>query len=253
MVWKNRLVPRAQLNIAWYLPVLAVQGAAKSFDFGPLLVFGGDLAAMASWTLDAGDGVDDKLVVVGRGGDVLVYEGTDPADAALFRIAGRWAVGRVPVGRRFMSKYGGDLAIINPNGIERMSQLTAGRGLNVPAGELGGTDDWMRYMETIARACAKPISILADGAFPRRAMRDRADATQHAAGCVAVRLRTLSGGWSEFASVPMLSLEPHDGDLYFGTKDGKVMQMFFGSTDDLLPDGTPVKRWWRRYRLRSLP
>ena len=205
-------------------------------------MFGGDIAAMASWTLDAGDGVDDKLVVVGRGGDVLVYEGTDPASCD-FRIAGRWAVGRVPVGRRFVSKYGGDLAIITPNGIERMSQLTAARGLNVPAGELGGTEDWVRYMERIAQdvrrdATCSPFWQMVHFAGEQCAIvltphNDRAGwRVQYVYG-------TLSGGWSEFAGVPMLSLEAHDGELYFGTKDGKVMQMFFGGTDDSLPDGTP--------------
>jgi len=241
MVWKNRLWFIAlNSNIVHYLPVLAVAGVAAPFDFGPLLVFGGDVAAMASWTLDAGDGIDDKLVIVGRGGDVLVYEGTDPASADTFRIVGRWAVGRVPVGRRFMSKYGGDLTIISPNGIERMSQLTAARGLNVPAGELGGTEDWIRYMETIAR----DVRETAAGSFwqlvhfageqcaiivtPHNIPQD---AKQYVYG-------TLSGGWSEFSNVPMLSLEQHNGDLFFGTKDNKVMQMFFGSTDDSLPDGT---------------
>jgi hypothetical protein len=239
MVWKHRLwFIELNSNIAHYLPVLQVQGVASPFDFGPLLVFGGDVSAMASWTLDAGDGVDDKLVVVGRGGDVLVYEGTDPATD--FRIAGRWAVGRIPVGRRFMSKYGGDLAIISPNGIERMSQLTSARGLNVPAGELGGTEDWVRYMENIARDVRQSYSsafwqlvhvpgeqcaiVVTPHNIPQ-------DALQYVYG-------TLSGGWSEFTRTPMLVLEPHDGEMYFGTKDGKVMQMFFGSSDDSLPDGT---------------
>ena len=242
MAWKNRLWFLARnSNIAWYLPLLSIQGAGLPFDFGSLLVFGGDLAAMASWTLDAGDGIDDKLVVVGRGGDVLVYEGTDPASVSTFRIAGRWSVGRVPVGRRFMSKYGGDLAIINANGIERMSQLTSARGLNVPAGELGGTDDWVRYMEHIAQDVRQtygtPFWQMVHFAGEQCAIvltphNQVQDAVQYVYG-------TLSGGWSEFANVPMLSLEPHDGELYFGTKDGKVMQMFFGSTDDALADGTP--------------
>ena len=241
MVWKHRLwFIELNSNIVHYLPVLSVQGAAASFDFGPLLVFGGDVAAMASWTLDAGDGVDDKLVIVGRGGDVLVYEGTDPSDPAAFHIAGRWAVGRVPVGRRFLSKYGGDLAIISPNGIERMSQLTAARGMNTPAGELGGTEDWVRYMESIARDVRQTyespfwqlvhvpgeqcLIVLTSHNAPQ-------DALQYVYG-------TLSGGWSEFTNLPMLTLEAHDGEMYFGTKDGKVMHMFFGSSDDALPDGT---------------
>jgi hypothetical protein len=241
MVWKNRLWFIAlNSNIVWYLPVLSVQGVAKSFDFGPLLVFGGDVAALASWTLDAGDGVDDKMVVMGRGGDVLVYEGTDPASD--FRIIGRWNVGHLPVGRRFASKYGGDLAIINGNGIERMSQLTAGRGLNVPMGELGGDADWVRYMEHIAQ------DVHATRLLPFWQMVHYAGeqcaivVTPHndlLNGALQYVFGTLSGGWSEFTNLPMISLELHDGELYFGTADGKVMRMFYGGTDDSLSDLVP--------------
>jgi hypothetical protein len=242
MVWKNRLwFITLNSNIVHYLPVLAVAGVAAPFDFGPLLVFGGDVAAMASWTLDAGDGIDDKLVLVGRGGDVLVYEGTDPASADTFRIVGRWAVGRVPTGRRFMSKYGGDLTIISPNGIERMSQLTSARGLKVPGSELGGDADWERYMERIAQDVRDTYQgnfwQLVHSANEQSAIvitphNTAQDGLQYIYG-------TLSGGWSEFSGVPMLSLEAHDGEMFFGTPDGKVMQMFFGASDDLLPDGTP--------------
>jgi len=242
MVWKNRLWFIAlNSNIAWYLPVLSIQGAAKSFDFGPLLVFGGDLAAMASWTLDAGDGIDDKLVVMGRGGDVLVYEGTDPADVSTFRIAGRWAVGHLPVGRRFASKYGGDLAIISQNGIERMSQLTAGRGMNVPAGELGGTEDWVRYMETIAQDVGATYSqtFWQMVHYPGEQCAIIVTPRNVSLASLQYVYGTLSGGWSEFTGVPMVSLEVHDGKLFFGTKDGKVMQMFVGDSDDSLNETTP--------------
>jgi hypothetical protein len=122
-----------------------------------------------------------------------------------------------------------------------MSQLTAARGLNVPAGELGGTEDWIRYMERIAQDVREtyqspfwqlvhfPGEQCAIVLTPHNSPRD---ALQYVYG-------TLSGGWSEFSNVPMLALEVHVGDLYFSTKDGKVMQMFFGSSDDLLSDGTP--------------
>ena len=244
MSWKNRLWFLADnSNIAWYLPVNSIQGQAQSFDFGPLLVFGGDVCAMASWTLDAGDGVDDKLVLVGRGGDVFVYEGTDPASASTFKIVGRWSVGKIPMGRRFMSKYGGDLMLITTNGIERMSQLTQARGLLTPGNEFG-MDDWVRYMETIARAVRdnasspfwSPVYYFGEQCLHILTPYNTAvNGLQYVYG-------TLSGGWSEFTGVPMMCAEGHDGDFYFGTPDGNVMKMYTGSTDDQLPDGTPGKQ-----------
>jgi hypothetical protein len=242
MTWMNRLWFLAlNSNIAWYLPVASIAGAAQSFDFGPLLVFGGDLAAMGSWTLDAGDGIDDKLVIVGRGGDVLVYECTDPSQATQFRVIGRWAVGRVPVGRRFMSKYGGDLSIINGNGVELMSQLASARGLLVPGGELGGSEDWIRYMEVIAKDVRQTFQsqFWRTVHFPGEQCMIILTPHNRVQDSLQYCFGTLSGGWTEFAGVPMLSIEVHDGEVYFGTLDGKVMQMFFGNSDDLLSDGTP--------------
>lgn len=242
MVWKNRLWFIAlNSNIAWFLPTNSVQGNASPFDFGPLLVFGGDLAAMASWTLDAGDGIDDKLVIVGRGGDILVYEGTDPSSVNTFRIIGRWNCGRIPVGRRFMSKYGGDLGIINGNGIERMSQLTAGRGLNVPGGELGGTEDWMRYMEKIAQEVRKTYQSFFWRMihFPGEQALIVITPNNIQTNSLQYVFGSISGGWSEMTGVPMLSIEVHDGEVFFGTLDGKVCQMFTAESDDMLSDGTP--------------
>src|SRR3972149_536094 len=129
MSWKNRLLFIKDLTADVYiLGVNAIIGAATNFDFGPLLIHGGDLKAMASWTMDGGDGVDDKLVLVGSEGDLLIYEGTDPTTAATFRIVGRWFIGPPPSGRRFLSRYGGDLAMITQYGIIYLSKLLQAKG-----------------------------------------------------------------------------------------------------------------------------
>jgi hypothetical protein len=170
-----------------------------------------------------------------------VYAGTDPSNVATFNIIGRWYVGRVPVGRRFMSKYGGDLAIICSNGIERMSQLTEGRGLDTPGVELGNTENWLRYMETISRTVRENLNnpYFRFTFFPAEQAIIVTTPRNNAQDSLQFIFGTLSGGWSEFIGVPMLSVEAHDGELYFGTLDGKVMQAFFGDTDDSLSDGTP--------------
>lgn len=244
MSWKNRLwFIGNNMTKACYLPVGSIQGVANGFDFGPLFVHGGDLKAMASWTVDAGDGIDDKLVAVGGGGDVLVYEGTDPTSATTFQIVGRWFVGRPPAGRRFMGKFGGDLTIITSNGIERMSNLLQARGLLQPGAWAGqqGDDPWQRYMETIAR----DVRLTSDQSFwhliylPSEQSvfittphKTRLDSLQYAFGIFAL-------GWSEMDHMPMACAELHGDDLFFGTTDGKVCKAFFGDTDDQASDGTP--------------
>lgn len=238
--WKNRIWFAVDgLSEAYYLPTNAIQGAGTGFDFGQLFQHGGELQAFASWTLDAGDGVDDKFVVVSSSGDVLVYEGTDPSSAATFAIVGRWYVGRVPTGRRFMSKYGGDLAILCENGVEFMSHILQGRGLLDP--EAGVSDNPAhRYNEVIGQDIKNTIgqmvwhmlNIASENAViivtPHNT---KVTGLQYARGQV-------PNAWSTMSKMPMACAEVFNGELYFGTLEGTVCKAFSGNTDDALVDGT---------------
>jgi hypothetical protein len=239
MVWKNRLwFIKNNTPEAYYLPVNTIAGPCKMFDFGPLFIHGGDLKALASWTLDSGDGMDDKLVVTNEGGDILVYAGTDPDDATKFQLEGRWYSGRPPAGRRFMSKYGGDLAFITERGIQFMSQLLAARSAEDPGSPKGPAD---RYNEVIGaevrdsreelfwRLIFLPAEESVIVLTPRN---EGTAATQHA-------MSSQCQAWSTFKNMPMYSGDVFQGDLYFGTKDGRVCRAFYGDTDDEKPDGTP--------------
>jgi hypothetical protein len=81
-VFKERLfyVEKDTMNV-WYLGTKAVSGAANKLDFGSVAKLGGYIQAMGTWTIDAGQGVDDYAVFVTNMGEVIVYEGTDPSDA----------------------------------------------------------------------------------------------------------------------------------------------------------------------------
>ncbi|SEO77574.1 hypothetical protein SAMN05216316_1061 [Nitrosovibrio sp. Nv6] len=106
---------------AWYLATDSIGGAATSFDVGPLFTNGGYLMAMATWSLDAGEGLDDHAVFVSSKGQVAVYQGTDPASASTFALVGVFNIGS-PVGRRCFMKFGGDLLIVTRDGVMPMSK-----------------------------------------------------------------------------------------------------------------------------------
>jgi len=101
---------------AWYLPTSAVGGVANALDLSAIARQGGYLVAVATWTIDAGYGVDDNLVFITSKGEVIVYRGTDPASSATWALAGVWALG-TPIGTRCLMKYGGDLLILTLNGL----------------------------------------------------------------------------------------------------------------------------------------
>jgi hypothetical protein len=111
-LFKNRVwfIQKNTLK-AWYLPTSSVGGAAQVLDLSSIARLGGVLVSMASWTIDAGYGVDDNLVFVTDKGEVIVYRGTDPSSASTWALIGVWIVG-APIGTRSLMKYGGDLLVI---------------------------------------------------------------------------------------------------------------------------------------------
>lgn len=129
MIWKGRLwFIQADTTVAWYLDVGVIAGEATAFDFGSLLPHGGSLAALSNWTVDGGNGIDDNLVIVSTEGDVLLYSGIDPDEASTFQLIGQWFLGRVPAGRRFITLYLQDLAILSERGLCFLSELLRGEG-----------------------------------------------------------------------------------------------------------------------------
>jgi hypothetical protein len=245
MSWKNRLwFIVNDTSDTFYLSPNSISGVASNFDFGPLMIHGGDLKAMASWTIDGGDGIDDKLVLCGSQGDLLVYEGTDPSAAATFRIIGRWYIGAPPAGRRFLARYGGDIQMITQFGVFPLSRMLTGLD------RLEATEDrssyrinpfladfirgtlfnqyWeMRYLPQL-----ECIFVNApDGA---------ADATGATINNRQFVMDLNTQGWTYFDGIPMLTCEQFSGTLFYGTKDGKIGKAFDKTvnTDDVLSDGT---------------
>ncbi len=121
-LFKNRMwfVEKDSLSV-WYLAVDAIAGAASELDFQSVATKGGYMVAMATWTIDAGEGVDDYAAFITSEGEVIVYNGTDPANAATWALKGVWQMGS-PVGRRCFVKFGGDLLLICFDGVQPMSK-----------------------------------------------------------------------------------------------------------------------------------
>ena len=105
---------------AWYLPTQSISGVARALDLSAFCPCGGFLMAMGTWTIDAGYGVDDLAVFITNQGDVAVFRGTDPASATTWALVGMWTIG-APIGRRCFRKFGGDLLLINEDGLQPMS------------------------------------------------------------------------------------------------------------------------------------
>lgn len=124
MIWKQRVwfIEKESAN-AWYLPPNVFEGNATQFNFGDQFRFGGALVSLHNWTLDGGNGIDDHLAAISAAGDVIIYQGTDPAQASTFGLVGSWYVGGLPVGNRVATEFAGELYVLSVQGLLPMSKV----------------------------------------------------------------------------------------------------------------------------------
>ncbi len=112
-------VERDTLN-AWYLPVDSIAGAMTKFPLGGLSRKGGYLVAIASWTRDGGEGLDDVCCFITSEGEVHIYSGTDPSSASTWSRVGTFDIAK-PIGRKCVRGAGPDCAILTSIGLLPLS------------------------------------------------------------------------------------------------------------------------------------
>ncbi len=203
----------------WYLPAGAIYGTAVKFAVGALLPHGGSVVGVWTWSYDGGAGPDDLLVIVGSGGDVVVYQGTDPASASTWQVRGSWYTGGVPSGRHIAMDSGGELLLLTVIGLLPLSRLVLGsdpedRKIYVTrwvdpifgalVSERGSLRGWALYLHPVDRSIV--ICIPAAYASPTEQ----------------IAISTVTGAATRWRGLPILSGAVWDGELYFGTADGRV-------------------------------
>jgi hypothetical protein len=229
--WKRKLwfVEKSSTR-AWYLPTDSIAGEAKSFDLGPFIKNGGKLSFITNWTLDAGEGIDDLLVFVFEGGDVLIYKGTDPNSASTFALVGSYYVGAIPTGRRGFTNYGGDVLILSEAGIQPLSFVTRG-GQSLLSTQAVG------YLSKVQTSLAELVSgyLRSEGWDLTLSMRDSLMLVNQPLNVANVYrqfvLHTDTNTWAIFEGMPMRCSEVTPRGLWFGTLDGKVCKGFDGFFD----------------------
>jgi hypothetical protein len=118
-VWKYRnrwfFIEGGSMN-AWYLPLNAIQGALQMIPLSGAATKGGKLLAGFTWSIDAGDGIDDKCVFMTDQGELLIFTGSDPSTSTNWRQEGRYATS-FPLGMNAHQAVGGDVLIATVDGI----------------------------------------------------------------------------------------------------------------------------------------
>lgn len=211
---------------AWYLPVDAVGGAAAAIDLSGIAKLGGYIMAIESWTLDAGEGVDDYWVAITSEGEAIVYAGTDPVSADTWKIKGVWSVG-APIGRRCLRKFGGDLLMILVNGVYPLSKALLSaqvdpraaltnkieQAMNTAAGSYSGNFGWQIIHYPAADMVLLNVPV-AEGSKQQ----------QYA-------MNAITGAWCKFTGWDGNCIEVFDNELYMG-RNGVVSKIWSGYDDN---------------------
>jgi hypothetical protein len=231
MVHKLRiwLVERDSTN-AWYLDVGAITGPATKFTFGGKFQHGGDLVGLYNWTLDSGQGVDDILVAVGRGGDVIPYQGSDPSQTVSWSTIGTFYIGPIPLGRNMASEYGGDLRIVADQGLPSMTDLLSGIASSESAQVLNLKI--ARFLRAVVNDYALKWGF--ELKYNPNEGAVIVNTPQRTNGVYIQYVVNFSAqGWGLWRGVPGQAFEIWRGRMVFGTADNKLMRM------DVTLDGIP--------------
>ena len=231
IVYKGRLwfVERDD-GSAWYLAADTIYGAATEFKFGNYFRAGGHLVGLFQHTGDGGAGIDDLLVAVSSGGDIVIYQVTDPSSPTGIFQKGIWYAGGLPTGRKVATRHGGDLLVLTKNGILPISRLTIGQsiddGQQYASYKISNLFNQLMYGKASIRGWSMSVHP-EENALVVTYPTNTEQATEQL-------VMTLTGkAWTRYSDLPIYSAAPHDGKFYFGTTDGRVC-INDGYTDNVL-------------------
>jgi hypothetical protein len=230
-VYRNRLffVEKQSMNI-WYPAVGALGGALSNITMSGIYRRGGAVLFVATWSLDAGDGIDDKFVVVSTEGEVAVFEGSNPSGTtdAEWNIVGVYDCAR-PMGKNGFMRVGGDLLILTEEGAVPLTAIMrkdpAALALNAVSRPI--EPEWRR--EAIRRR-SLPWEMVKWSERNMGLVNVPATSDVDGRYCYVVNLE--SGAWARRIGWDARCLHVFTGIAYFGTNDGRIMAAEVGGLDD---------------------
>jgi hypothetical protein len=226
-VYRSRLVfaESGSLNIH-YLPADSVGGAAGTLSLKGVFGEGGEILFTTTWSLDSGDGLDDKLVVVTTEGEVAIYE-NDFADAS-FNKVGVYNI-TPPMGKNAFIKAGGDPIIATKTGMVPVSQAVTKdpAALSLSAISYPFEDKWL---EGVKNRSSLPWEVVKWPDKDLAYVSQPIDSDDDEALCFVVNL--LTGAWSTYKGWDTRCFALHDSQLYFGSNDSKVKKAELTGYDD---------------------
>ena len=215
-LFKSRLYLCKKDSLSFfYLPVNSIAGAASEFPLGALFRRGGYLVATGAWTLDGGNGPEDYFVAVSSEGEVIVYSGIDPSNAATWALKGVYYLG-APVSKRCLLKFNGDLVLMTVNGLFPLSsslQLSATEKRVALSDKISKA--WLDFVRDFGQNFGWSITLFQEAPFllvnvPVVSL--QADANVYSYQFV---MNAQTKAWCRFTGMPSEVWGTHDGRLFY--------------------------------------
>lgn len=231
-VYKNRLFFVVKgTNIAAYLPVDSIGGAADQISMDGIFKRGGSLMFGGTWSLDAGDGLDDKCVFVSTAGEVAVYEGSNPASASDWSLIGRYDI-TSPMGKKAVMQAGGDLLVATEDGVVPISEAVSKDSAALSLSAVSKAIEPYWKQQVVARRTLE-WEIIKWPSNNMMVISQPVTFEGQDSNCLVANLET--GAWCRFTGWNTRCLGFHKNYGYFGTNTGEVYQMEVGGMDGSLP------------------
>ncbi|MGE0147463.1 MAG: hypothetical protein AB7R87_08765 [Parvibaculaceae bacterium] len=228
-VFKNRLffIEKDTMN-AWCLPVDSLGGAAAQIALSGVFRKGGSLLFGVTWSVDAGDGMDDVCVFVSTTGELAAFAGTDPADPAAWALVGTYDIGQ-PLGPQAHFRAGGDVIIATLDGLIPLSAAKqkdpAALSLASVAGAIG--EEWRA--EAVARRSSRAWTCVK---WVARNMAIVGLPTVGAAEVCCFVVNLLTGAWAKYTGWDVSCAVEAGSLVHVGTPSGGVFIAEGGGSDD---------------------
>ncbi|MEZ5781815.1 MAG: hypothetical protein R3D70_09320 [Rhizobiaceae bacterium] len=212
----------------YYLPVNSIGGALASFNLAGVFSKGGEVLFTAPWSVNTGAGMDNALAIFSTAGEIAVYTGSNPSDPADWALLAVYEISK-PLGQRGVMRAGGDVLIATQEGLVALSSVLEkdAAALSLTAVSANIEPDWrtealdrLFLPWEVAKWTRKNMAIVS---LPTSSE----EVTSHF--CFVVNLKT--GAWAKYTGMDTRCLEIFNDWAFYGTGDGRVMQMEIGGDD----------------------
>lgn len=220
-VHKNRVyVWDSNAQDVWYGATNAIGGTFTKFQLSRVAPFGGNLVSMMTWNLDGGNGVDDYAVFLMSSGDVLLYQGSDPASWSLL---GTYKIGR-PIAIRGAKKVAGDILIITDQDFVFFSEVFKNDGAVTERSKLSGAA--ISAVNSYGSNYGWEVMLYPKGGWLLVNVPVANNATYHQ-----YIINTITGAATKFTGMNASTWGMYNNSLYFGG-NGKVYLADNGFSDN---------------------